>query len=195
MIKDRFFYPLAACFVAVIVGFALSFGENVELSEREIWTNGYVMAGEDLSRLTAQPGTQAIFVASSNGQPAYARLSSTAARASLPSDKPGVFAPIGPQYEAAFAGRDLRLTITARASAINGLKVFDMGYFTDGSGDSAWLRKPLGANWSEYVMTFRPRELTDRRGLDYFSIWPGETAEVLNMDVKEMRIEVLNPPT
>lgn len=194
MIKDRFFYPLAALIVAAIVVLALSFGERIDLSDREIWTNGYVMEGEDLARLTAQPGTQAVFIAATASEPAYARLTSTAARDSLPPG-PGVFAPLGENYERAFATYDLRMTVTARASRQNPLPHFDLGYFTDGSGDSGWKRRELTPDWSEYSMGFTPGALSAKQGLDYFSVWPGEMSELLNMDVQKMRIEVLNPPT
>jgi len=130
MLKDRYFYPLAALIVAVIIAVSLSFGDRVDLTDCDVWTSGYLMEGEDLGRLTAQPGTQAVFVAPSGGQPAYARLSSTAARDSLPPG-PGVFAPLGPQYERAFATRNLRMTVTARASRLNALETFDIGYFSN----------------------------------------------------------------
>ena len=135
MLKDRFFYPLAAIIVAVMITAALSFGESPDLTVEEIRTSGYLMSGEDLVRLTAQPGTQAIYVAAAGGEPAYARLSSTAARESLPKG-PGVFAPLGIIHERAFAAQNIRMTVTARKSHINGLDSFDIGYFSAGSGDS-----------------------------------------------------------
>lgn len=194
MLKDRFFYPLAAVIVVVIVGFALSLGDRIDLTDREIWDNGYTMQGEDLARLTAQPGTQAVFVAAAGGEEAFARLFSTAARASL-DPGPGVFAPLGPQYERAFATRKLRMTVTARASRIKPLESFGIGYFSAGSGDSGWKKRVLTEEWSDYTLEFKPGALTARQGLDHASIWPGETAEVLNMDVKRIRVEVLNPPS
>lgn len=193
MLKDRYFYPLAALIVAAMVAFALSFGERIDLTDREIWQAGYTMSGEDLVRLTAQPGTQAVFVAAAGGEPAYARLTSTAARDSLPAG-PGVFAPLGPQYERAFATHKLRMTVTARASRTNPLETFDIGYFSDGAGDSGWERHTLASDWSNYVLEFRPGALTARQGLDHASIWPGETAELLNVDIKEIRVIVLDPP-
>ncbi len=195
MLKDRFFYPLAAIITAAMVLFALSLGERIDLTDQVIWNNGYVMTGEDLSRLTAQPGTQSTFVAAVGGEEAYARLTSTAARDSLPSSKPGIFAPLGPDYERAFATRRLRMTITARASRMNPLEHFDMGYFSAGSGDSPWIRRELTGQWQDYVFEYKPGALTAQQGLDHFSIWPGEMAELLNMDVKSMRVEVLDPPS
>jgi hypothetical protein len=194
MLKDRYFYPLAAILVAAMIVFALSLGERIDLTDREIWDNGYTMEGEELVRLTAQPGTQAIYVAAAGGESAFARLSSTAARESLPPG-PGVFAPLGPQYERAFATRLLRMTVTARASRINPLEHFDMGYFSAGSGDSGWKRRELTESWTDYSIEFRPGALTAQQGLDHASVWPGEMAEVLNMDVKKIKVEVLDPPS
>lgn len=193
MLKDRYFYPLAALIVAVIIGVALSFGDRVDLTDAEIWASGYVMQGEDLSRLTAQPGTQAVFVAAAGGEPAYARLTSTAARSSLPPG-PGVFAPLGPEYERAFAALDLRMTVTARASRLNPLEHFDIAYLSAGSRDSGWKRHGLTPDWKDYVLEFNPGALTKVRGIDHASVWPGETSELLNVDVKSIRVEVLNPP-
>ena len=95
MLKDRFFYPLAGLVAAAMVFFAMSFGERVDLTDKDIWEKGYVMEGEDRIRLPAQPGTQSVFVAASGGEDAYARLTSTVARSALPTDKPGGFAPLG----------------------------------------------------------------------------------------------------
>ena len=193
MLKDRFFYPLAILVAMAMIGLALSFAQQVDLSDTTIWEEGYVMEGTDLSRLTAQPGTQANFHASMGGQPAFARLTTTTARENLPPG-PGIFAPLGPDYERAFSGRLLRLTITARPSTINPLPAFDMGYFSAGAGDSGWKRRDLKQGWSDYEMEFRPGLRTAAPDLDYFAIWPGETAEALSMDVKRMRVEVLDRP-
>jgi len=65
MLKDQYFYPLAALLTAVMIIFALSFGENSKLTEKEILENGYVMEGADLALLAQQPGTQAIHMPSS----------------------------------------------------------------------------------------------------------------------------------
>ena len=193
MVKDWIFYPLAGLIGLAMIGIALSFAETTDLSDKTIWENGYVMEGTDLSRLTAQPGTQANFNAALGGEPAFARLNSTSARANLPMG-PGVFAPIGPEYERAFANCRLRLTITARPSRINPLSGFDMAYWTIGSRNTGWVPKTLEPGWNDYVLEFNPGPLKSAPDLDYFSIWPGLTAEPLSMDVMRMRIEVLETP-
>jgi len=193
MLKDRFFYPLAALIAVAMIAIALSFAQKVDLSDATIWKEGYVMEGTDLSRLTAQPGTQATFHASMGGEPAFVRLNATTARENLPPG-PGIFAPLGPDYERAFSGRLLRLTVTARPSKVNPLRDFDMGYFSAGAGDSGWKRRTLKQGWSDYVLEFRPGLRVADPDLDYFSIWPGVTAEALSMDVQRMRVEVLDAP-
>lgn len=193
MLKDRFFYPLAAILVVVMIAAALSFGENSDLTVDQIRKEGYIMSGEDLVRLTAQPGTQAVYVPAFGEEPAYARLTSTAARDSLPRG-PGVFAPLGPIYERAFAAQNIQMTVTARKSRINGLETFDIGYFSAGSGDSGWKRKQLTSEWTDFVLDFTPGALTERVGLDHASVWPGETAELLTVDVKVIKVVLRNAP-
>jgi len=51
MLKDRFFYPLAALIAVAMVIFAMSFADTPDLSDCEIWKNGYLMSGEDFTRL------------------------------------------------------------------------------------------------------------------------------------------------
>lgn len=195
MLKDRFFYPLALIIVIAMIASALSFAQKVDLSDETIWQTGYVLEGTDLSRLTSQPGTQAVFNAELGGEPAFARLTSTTARVNLPPG-PGIVASVGPHYERAFAGRSIRLTITARPSRINPLSEFDMGYWTADArkGTTGWKRKALKPGWHDYVIEARPGPMTVKADLDYFSIWPGETADNHSMDVRRMRIEVLDAP-
>ena len=191
MLKDRYFYPLAVLVIAGIVGIALSFGGSESYSPEVLRAQGYTIAGEDLARLESQPGTQSEFVAATAGEPAYARLSSTVAFDIAPPG-PGTFASIGPDYEAAFGGYPLRLTITARRSRISGLDGFDIAYFTAGAGDSGWQPRTLGEDWADYVLEFTPgvpNGVGERR--DFFSVWPGRTAEPRYMDVRRMRIDVL----
>jgi len=86
------------------------------------------------------------------------------------------------------------MTVTARASRLNPLTTFDIGYFSAGSEDSGWKRRTLTNDWADYEMEFRPGALTAQQGLDHASIWPGETGELLCVDVRQIRVEVLDPP-
>jgi hypothetical protein len=194
MLKDRYFYPLAGLLIVAMVATALSFGGSRTIDAADIWRDGLTVEGEDLALLEAQPGTLSEYVASDGGEPAFARLSSNVARDIAPPG-PGVFASIGPDYERAFGGRKLRLTITARASRTNGLDGFDMAYFTAGAGDSGWKPRELTLDWADYEMTFTPGVPGEGEPRDFFSIWPGTTAEQRFMDIRKMRVDVLDAPT
>lgn len=190
MLKDIFFYPLAALIISAMVFGALSLGDYEVLSLEDIRAQGFTVEGQDLASLTASPGTNFEYIAASANQPAYVRLVTTLARDVAP-PSPGIFAALNPNYEQAFAQQDLRLTITARSSPTSGLTEFDMGYFTAGAGDSGWKRRRLTSDWTEHVLEFTPGVNTGESELDYFSIWPGVTADPLMMDVSYMRIDVL----
>lgn len=190
MLKDIFFYPLATLIIAAMIYVALSLGSNETLTPEDIRVQGFTAEGPDLTTLTAAPGTNFDYVAPRGHARGFARLYTNLARDDAPPSQ-GIFASLNPNYEEAFAGHRLRLTITARASAQNGLDAFDMSYFTSGSGGTGWRRKTLTPQWEDYVIEFSPRALTEEADLSYFSIWPGVTAEPLAMDVARMRIDVL----
>ncbi len=193
MLKDIFFYPLAALFIAIIISAALSFGDYEVLTPNQIRAQGFTVEGKNLAELTASPGTNFQYIAETPNAPAFARLVTTVARDTAP-PSPGVFAALNTHYEDAFAQHRLRLTITARTSPQNGLQAFDMAYFTAGSGDSGWQRRQLTSDWANYVFEFTPGPLNDQSELDYFSIWPGDTSEPFTMDVSYMRVEVIEAP-
>ncbi|MEP1229238.1 MAG: hypothetical protein ABJG88_01040 [Litorimonas sp.] len=190
MLKDVFFYPLAGIIIALIIGGALSLGNHDVLTVNDIRQQGFTVEGPDLAGLTAAPGTNYEYIAATPNDPALARLVTTLARDVAP-PSPGIFAALNPNYEAAFSQQTLRLTITARSSAKEGLAEFDMAYFTAGSGDSGWKRQTLTSEWAEYSFDFTTGAVKGEGDLDYFSIWPGITGEPLMMDVKRMRIDVL----
>jgi len=193
MLKDIFFYPLAIIIMAAMIFGALSLGNYETLSPQDIRAQGFTVQGPDLTTLTAAPGTNYDYVPPSAGKPAYARLYTNLARDVAPPSQ-GIFASLNPNYEEAFEGYHLRLTITARSSAQNGLDNFEMSYFTSSLGATGWRRKALTAQWDDYVIEFTPRPLKGEPDLNYFSIWPGITSEPLAMDVARMHIDVLETP-
>ncbi|WP_409432789.1 hypothetical protein ACJ3XI_11365 [Litorimonas sp. RW-G-Af-16] len=194
MLRDLYFYPLAALAISLIIGLALSFGNYDRPSDAELLREGYTMEGEDLTKLTTGTGTHSEFIAAVGDTPAFARLWSDIARDNIP-PYAGVFAPLNSDMERAFAGRRLRMTVTARQSRNDPLTEFDMAYFTAGPGDSGWQRRQLTSDWAEYSFEFTPPLPTAEPDIDYFGIWPGDTAEPLSMDVAKMRIEVLDNST
>lgn len=191
MLRDAIFYPLALVVVAGLVMFALSRGADHSTSPEKILEDGLIVQGGDLRRLTASPGTQIVFVPANSGAPAFAQLSSlTAFENALPS--PGVFVTLSPVYERAFAEKKLRLSVRARASKLVPSPSFQIGYFTERAESSGWQSQDLSPEWSDYTVEFQRGVSTQSGDLNFFSIWPGQTAEPLGVDVSHMRIEVLS---
>lgn len=193
MLKDRFFYPLALALIAGMIWFALSRASVTRLSDACIWHNGFATQGEDLVTLTASPGTAYDYFAATSNDPAYIVATTQIPRRDAPASA-GVFAALGPDYERAFAGQKIRLTVRARQGRKNPLAEFDMGYFTAGAGDSGWRRRALTPVWQDYVLDFAPKVPNGDPDLDYFGVWPGEDGEQETMDVASMKIEVLSKP-
>ena len=193
MLKDRFFYPLAFSLIAAMIWFALSLADNVKLSDACIWENGFEARGDTLVTLTASPGTSYEFSGQTVNNPAHIVMLTHIARIDAPASA-GIFAALGPDYERAFAGQDLRITVRARQGRKNPLDEFDMGYFTAGAGDSRWRRQVLTDQFENYMFEFSPKPPTGDPDLDYLGVWPGDQGEQKTMDVEFMKIDVLSKP-
>lgn len=193
MLKDRFFYPLALALIAGIIWFALSRATETKLTDACIWQNGFMVQGEDLVTLTASPGTAYVYKGVTSADPAHIVALTQIPRRNTPASA-GIFATLGPDYERAFAGQTIRVTIRARQGQKNPLTEFDLGYFTGGSGDTGWLRRTLTQSWKDYSFDFSPNLPTADPDIDYLGVWPGETGEEKTMDIEFMRVEVLSKP-
>jgi len=189
--RDRFFYPLAIGFIAVLITYALSLGgEGTAASEQEIIANGFVIAGEDLSLLTASPGT--IFTPVKNMAGAVDFIE---ARATQPRDiappSAGVFGILGPEYEKAFADKEIKITVTARQAKTNPAQRMEIGYFTTGAGDSGWIKKELTTDFTDHVITFRPGLPQGDPGNDYIGVWPAREGLQHGVDIKSMTVMLI----
>lgn len=193
MLKDRIFYPIALALIAAMIWFALSRSTVVKLSDACIWQNGFSTQGEDLVTLTASPGTSYEYVGATPTDPAHIVTMTQIPRKDAPLSA-GVFAPLGPDYERAFAGQTIRITVRARQGRKAPLEAFDMGYFTAGAGDSGWRRRSLTQDWQDYTLDFAPKPPNGDPDLDYMGIWPGDEGEQKTMDISSMKIDVLSKP-
>ncbi len=192
--KDRFFYPLLLVVLVAVIGLALVPGrKNSGLSPKDILKEGFVLKGADLQKLAAAPGTLLSFKTGADGLTQSALLS-TNIPFKMATPSAGVFATLGPNYEKAFGGQKLKLTITARAAGSDPLQSFKAGYFTGGVGKSGWQGFTLGPDYQEYSFTFTPRPPKSTPGNDYFGIWPGDAGDGKTMELKSMRISVMNLP-
>lgn len=188
MLRDLYFYPLAAALIAGMVAFALSFGGGDALSDEERIREGWTLEGEALRNLIASPGTDMDYVAEGNG---FVRLSANIAYGADGRPTPGVYAALGPDFERTFAGRSLRITMRARRPGGNGLDAFESAYFPIEGPASPWAVFQLGDDWEDFSYTFTPPIVASKPNTDLVSVYPGKAGENRPMDLARFRIEVV----
>ena len=189
--RDRFFYPLLVLVITGILALALLPGQrHSNLEPDEVISKGYSMDSLDLQKLTASPGTVASFIDGQGDEPLLAVLSSNNPL-KLAGESAGVFATLGPNYEAGFGGHDLEITLTARAGRGKPLGEFKAGYFTAGVGDSGWRDFTLSENFEDYSFTFTSKPPKGKPANDFVGIWPGDEGKSDIMELKSIRIRVL----
>ena len=189
--KDFYFYTLSATFVATSILIAMMHSTEIKVSDECIVENGFIAQGKELKNLTSSPGTSFTFMAASQSSPAYITASSHVPRVNAQASA-GIFAVLGPDYERVLGGRALSMTVSARKNRAYALDEFDMGYFTAGTGDSGWKSRKLTAEWKDYVLYFTPAPSQDEPDIDYLGIWPGAGGEKKLMDVRYIKLEVLD---
>lgn len=182
--KDWLFYPLALCVFAGIVVFALSFGEDVpNLTEAEILAQGYSVQGERLYTLTASPGTTLEM------RPTTIVIKSHLTRESAPPSA-GVFATLGSNFESAFAGKDLDISVRGRVIGSADRATLEIGYFTVGEGDSGWKAFEITPDYAEYGFSFSPQPKSGPAAQDYVGIWPDPLGENTAIEIEAIKISV-----
>lgn len=190
--KDRLFYPLAVAVIAGIIVLAfVPGGRPTGLDKTQILTEGYALEGNDLTALYASGGTEFVFTESIGGEGAYGILSSNLPRNMAPASA-GVFATLSSDYEGAFAGHKLQITISARQADENPLERFEAGYFTSGAGDSGWRAFTLTPKYKDYNFTFTPKVGVGPPGRDYVGIWPGVEGKKKRMFVRSFTVRVMD---
>jgi len=190
MLKDRYFYPLAIALIIGMIYFAMSKADYTVLTKEMILENGFIVEGEDLSTLTASLGTLYSYTGKTSEMSAFVTMKSNIARKDTPASA-GIFAPLGPDYEAAFAQKNLKMTVRARQGQKNPLEHFDMGYFTSDVGDSGWIRQALTPNWQDYSIEFTPNVPVNKLEVDYLGVWPGDNGRHETMDVQFIKVDVI----
>lgn len=189
--KDFYFYTLSATFVATSILIAMMHSTEIKVSDECIVENGFIAQGKELKNLTSSPGTSFTFVAASQSSPAYITASSHVPRVYAQASA-GIFAVLGPDYERVLGGRALSMTVSARKNRVYALDEFDMGYFTAGAGDSGWKTRKLTNVWRDYVLYFTPTSSQSEPDIDYLGIWPGVRGEKKLMDLRYIKVKVLD---
>jgi len=191
--RDLFFFPLAALFVAGMIYFALSMGGETETrSDADVLRDGYVLSGLDFSALTAAAGTNFIVPDETQINVNYVVMSAQVPREGGPASL-GVFATLGPQYEKVFADRTIEITVRARQGQVNPSESFEMGYYTLDAGASGWKEFEITENFEDYAFRFKPGLPQDEAEIDYLGIWPSPSGESKSIDVERITVKVVQP--
>ena len=102
----------------------------------------------------------------------------------------GVKASIGPGLATRLAGHDVRVTIVARSSNIDGAAGMRFAY-QSGVAISHWQTANLGSDFQAVALTWRvPSMRTERTG-DVLLIQPGVPGDGTGADIKSIRIDLL----
>ncbi|NNC38510.1 MAG: hypothetical protein HKO02_13725 [Hyphomonadaceae bacterium] len=191
--RDLYFYPLALIVIAAIVAFAVLPGLNrAAENQQNILTNGFVLTGDDLQKLTAAPTTFVEFKTDLNGAVTNARIFGNMPRDMAPASA-GVFGTLSSGYLKAFAGKSLEIRVRARKSANSSLDQFDFGFFTPGAGASGWKKFTLADTFKDIDYTYdAPVSLAENQ-VSYVGIWPGDKGNSQAMDVEYLSVKIAQP--
>lgn len=191
MLADRYFYPLALIVIGAIIATALSLGSKAELNEADIRARGWSISGLALQDLSVSTGSELEFV---NREGGYVTLSQFR---SFDMEPPsiGVFATVGPAYEAAFAGESLTITLRARASGDRPLKRMHSAYYPLEANPSPWQEFELTDQWADYSYSFTPPQTATDPHVDLMAVFPGWAGEMETMDLASIRIMIDPDPT
>lgn len=138
-----------------------------------------IFDGRDPTIFATTPDNPVRFVSEGG----YARVSSSASA-------PGVKVRVGPGLAARLAGRQVRVTIVARASEENGAPNMRFAY-QSGVAISHWQTANLSPQYEAVGMVWRPPSMrTDPDG-DYLVIEPGIPGDGTGVDIQSIKIDVL----
>lgn len=191
--RDLYFYPLALIVIAAIVGFAVLPGLNrAAENQHNILTNGFVLAGNDLQKLTAAPTTFVEFNSGANSAVTSARIFGNMPRDMAPASA-GVFGTLSSGYLRAFAGQTLEIRVRARRSTNSNLGQFDLGFFTPGAGSSGWKKYTLDDTFQDFNFTYQAPSDLSNSDVSYVGIWPGDKGDSQALDVERLSVKIVQP--
>lgn len=189
MLKDWQFYPIAILLIGAAIAYALSFAEHPQNID---YSQGYEISGDSLQTLFASDGTSVSIAGDGSNPSAYAVLSAHVSKEIAPPSA-GVFTTLSPEFEKAFAGQTIRVTVTARQGQATPVEEFDIIYVTAGAGDSPWHTFTPNDEFQTYSFTFEPDLPTGAPGNDYVGIWPDVEGKQRTLDVKSIKIDIIRP--
>ncbi|MEP6343644.1 MAG: hypothetical protein ABJ275_10035 [Maricaulaceae bacterium] len=184
--KDYLFYPFCALVVGAIIYYALSF--TVEVEPIDV-SGGFEIKGEQLQYLLIPERLECTLISDKlTGTSAVSMTSNVNKETAPPSA--GISARLGLEFEQAFSGKTLIMTVRARASEVNPSPSFQMGYFAIGANSSGWKDFDLTENYENYSFKFNKTVPTGDTGGDFAGIWPDVDGFGRGMVVESIKVEI-----
>jgi hypothetical protein len=138
---------------------------------------------------------------SETGQPLLLRVTGVKRERAAATPTQTAHLRLGPDLEAAYGGKAVRVTITARAATDAPAPFFKAGYAAATGADSGWTEFPLTSTFQDYAFEYRPPQANpEDLGLDFVGIMPdpsgGGRAVEIRRIVFDARVQkpALAPP-
>lgn len=190
---DRFFYPFAILLVAAIIFGALNMGGPLKAQSADptkIIADGFSVSGNELRNVVNAPGTSVEYVLNSDGSVDHAIFSAHTSIEQAPPSA-GIFFQLNPEYETAFGGKKLRVTVHAKAADDAPTDAFLFRYYTiEGSNSPmSWLSAPI-EDYGDVSFEYTPAINEGEPKVDFVGIWPDETGTNRKLLVKSLSVKI-----
>ena len=187
------FYPLSIALLIAMVYVAINPGiekkRALDLRISEMFASGFMVEGDDFNNADAQPGVTAEYLASASPPSLVGHAATRFVDRGL---SVGMTQPVPPEVMAALTDTGIKVTITARAAAVNPAEEFAANVMFFNGSTAAWRTFELTRGYSDYVLEWEPPVIGEGRpGIVAF--WPDARGLEQGLEVLRMRIEPLYP--
>ncbi|MEL6257977.1 MAG: hypothetical protein AAFQ67_02830 [Pseudomonadota bacterium] len=170
MLSDRFFFPLSILLAIAMVGLALvpAWGR---LPDGPVSGGGknyqkIIVDGVDLNRVRSPGRDDHALVR--EGERTWLVVNGATEELGRANDGP--YIPLAADIEKQFGGREIQISVRARASAPATSAVMELNYEADAEHTSGWIVFSLGDTYQTQAFTFTPPPPSDALGLDFLGI-------------------------
>ena len=191
---DKLFYPFAVLLIAAMIVAALMAGGasgGVDQPDVNPEVDGFTLEGDALRALVPSPGTTVDYAQDQQLTGEYAIAAAHMLRREAPPSA-GVFAELGPIYEAAFGSKNLKITIRARSGRDRPAERFTVNYYSAGAGDSDPQIFTPTDEFQDFSFNFRPNAPRGEPGTDFVGIWPDVAGKSGTIEIERIRVEIVS---
>jgi len=180
-IKDWLFFPLMILAAGIMIYIALFWGDGPQKGDPE---EGWVIQGAELNGLTKSPGTN---LKMKGVDTALMWADFTADQ--QPSQ--GVFTTLAGDYARSYGGRNLELTISARAADDNPAETFQVAFLTVPAvkGRFGWRDFKLTNEFQDFKIKTELTAFEVDDPVIYFGIWPDAEGKGGQIEVKRYSVK------